>query len=68
MPSTQTGGETVVPATLSRRALTVDRLAGAIDSVLTNATYRDSAQQLAAQIASEDGAGNVLATVERLIP
>lgn len=44
-------------ATLSRRAVTADRLAAAVDSAVTDASSRDDAERVAAQIAGEDGAG-----------
>ncbi|QIS20929.1 glycosyltransferase [Nocardia terpenica] len=56
----------VSAATLSRRRLTAERLAEAIDSALTNPTYRATAEHLAAKIAAEDGAAEVVTAVERL--
>lgn len=56
----------VSPATLSRRKLTAERLAAAIDAALTDPTYRTNAKQLAEQIANDDGAGQAVAAVERL--
>jgi UDP:flavonoid glycosyltransferase YjiC (YdhE family) len=57
----------VSAATLSRRKLTADRLAEAITAAVTDHTYRDNAKQLATQLADEDGAGQAVAAVERLI-
>ncbi|MFI9503604.1 glycosyltransferase [Nocardia sp. NPDC052566] len=56
----------VSAATLSRRRLTAERLAAAIDSALTDPTHRANAERLSAQIATEDGAGQVVTAVERL--
>jgi sterol 3beta-glucosyltransferase len=57
----------VSAATLSRRELTADRLAAAIDSALTDATYRANAKKLASRIAEEDGAEKAVVAVERLV-
>ncbi len=57
----------VGPPPLSRRRLTVERLATAVDAALTEPSYRAGAERLAARIAGEDGAGEVVAAVERLL-
>jgi UDP:flavonoid glycosyltransferase YjiC (YdhE family) len=57
----------VSAATLSRRTLTADRLAEAIESALTNDEYRDNAKQVAAQLATEDGAGRAVEVIEELL-
>jgi len=57
----------VSAATLSRRTLTADRLAAAIDAALTNPVHRDNAQRLAARIAEEDGAGKVADAIEKAV-
>jgi sterol 3beta-glucosyltransferase len=57
----------VTAATLSRRTLTADRLATAIDTALTNPTYRDNAQHLAAKLADEDGTAQALTAIEQLL-
>jgi UDP:flavonoid glycosyltransferase YjiC (YdhE family) len=57
----------VSAATLSRRNLTADRMAAAIDAALTDSTYRVNAKRVAARIAEEDGAGKAVAAVEQLL-
>ncbi|KAA0018912.1 glycosyltransferase [Antrihabitans cavernicola] len=57
----------VSSATVQRPKLTADKLAAAIDSALTEQSHRDSAEQLAARIAAEAGAGAVVDAVERLV-
>jgi sterol 3beta-glucosyltransferase len=54
-------------ATLSRRRLTADQLATAIEIALTDSAYRARAVALSARLAEEDGAGQALAAVERLV-
>lgn len=57
----------VSAGTLSQRKLTADGLAEAIRTALTDPGLRDNAKRLAPRIAEDDGAGQVLATVERLV-
>lgn len=57
----------ISPATLPRPKLTADRLARAIDTALNEPSHRTHAEQLAAQIAEEDGAAAVVAAVEKLV-
>lgn len=57
----------VSAAPLSRRRLTADRLAAAIESALTNGAYRDNAERVAARLAAEDGAGRAVAVIEELV-
>lgn len=57
----------VSAATLSRRKLTADRLAAAIDVALSAPAHRTDAERLAARIAEEDGAARVVDVVERLV-
>ena len=46
--------------------LTSDRLADAISTAVTSANYRCKAREIAAQLATEDGAAGMLAELERL--
>jgi UDP:flavonoid glycosyltransferase YjiC (YdhE family) len=57
----------VSAATLPLRKLTADRLAHAIDAILTDPAYRDNAHRVAARLSAENGAANAVAAVERLI-
>jgi UDP:flavonoid glycosyltransferase YjiC (YdhE family) len=57
----------VSAATLSRRKLTADRLASAIDAALTDPTRRVNAEQLATRIAEEDGAARAVTALEKLV-
>lgn len=57
----------VSPATLARPKLRADALAAAIGTAVSDGAYRERAQAIAAQLAVEDGAGRVLAEVDRLL-
>ncbi len=57
----------VSPGAVRYKKLTAGGLAGAIREAVTNPGYRERAAELAARIATEDGAGAVLATVENLL-
>lgn len=57
----------VSAATLSRRKLTADGLAAAIRAALDESTFRDNAKEIAARLATEDGAARAVATVETLL-
>ena len=57
----------VSAATLSRRKLTADRLAAAIDAALSDPSHRTHAERLASAVAAEDGAGQVVTAVEKLV-
>jgi len=56
----------VSAATLSRRGLTAERLAAAIEAALTDPTYGTNAKQLAERVADDDGVGEAAAAVEQL--
>lgn len=56
----------VSAATVPQRTLTEDDLTAAIRTALTDTTLHDNASRLAARIAQEDGALQVVTTVERL--
>jgi UDP:flavonoid glycosyltransferase YjiC (YdhE family) len=56
----------VSSTTLSRRKLTADGLAAAIETAVTDPSYRDNATHVAARLAAEDGAGRAAAAVEEL--
>jgi UDP:flavonoid glycosyltransferase YjiC (YdhE family) len=56
----------VSAATLAQRTLTEQALTTAIRTALTDDTLLANARRLAARIAAEDGAGRVLAAVERI--
>ena len=55
------------PPPLDRRHLTVEALTRTIGEMLTNASYRQTAQRLGAQLAAEDGARRAAAWIERTI-
>ncbi|BDM74284.1 hypothetical protein HEK616_77710 (plasmid) [Streptomyces nigrescens] len=55
----------VSPGVLPVRRLSAERLAEAVRHAVRDPWYRDRAQRLSALIAAEDGAGQVLAAVER---
>ena len=55
----------VAPAAIPRRNLTADRLASAIEAVLTDARFRRSAEAIAVRLQAEDGAAVVLAAVDQ---
>lgn len=54
------------PKPLPYKKLTADRLAGAISAALTDPSYRTAATDISRRIAAEDGAGNVIAALDRL--
>ena len=54
-------------ATIPRPKLTATKLARAIEAASSEPTYRSRAEELAAQIDREDGAGRVVAAVEQLV-
>jgi sterol 3beta-glucosyltransferase len=53
--------------TIPQRKLDADRLATAIDKAINKSAFRNAAQRVARCIADEDGATQVLATVESLV-
>lgn len=57
----------VGPGPVSIRKLTAGRLADAVTEAVTNPTYAQHAATLAADLATEDAAAAVLATVDDLI-
>lgn len=56
----------VSAATIPQRRLTADNLTAAVRAALTDTTLHDNARRLAALIAQEDGALQVVTTVKRL--
>jgi sterol 3beta-glucosyltransferase len=57
----------VSAATILQRRLSVDRLANAMGSAVTDRGLRERARELATRIAGEDGATQVLSVVESLL-
>jgi sterol 3beta-glucosyltransferase len=57
----------VSAATIPQRRLSVDRLANAMRTAVTDPQLRKTGQHLASRVAAEDGAARVLSTVESLI-
>lgn len=57
----------VSPATVPLRRLSVRRLAGAIRSALEDPAYRSNARKVAERVDAEDGAGQVVAAVGRIL-
>jgi sterol 3beta-glucosyltransferase len=56
----------VGPAPISRRKLTVDRLAQAIEEAVTNIAMRQRAAELGAKIQAEDGIANAVEIIGRM--
>ncbi|MER8187724.1 glycosyltransferase [Kitasatospora sp. NPDC094015] len=56
----------VAPEPVPLRRLTADRLAGALRQAVTDPAYRERATGLAARLAAEDGAADVLRFVARI--
>ncbi|WP_182884027.1 glycosyltransferase [Microbispora sp. H10949] len=54
------------PAPVPYRKLSVDRLTAAISAAVSRPGYRAAAEALSGRIAAEDGAGRVLAALDRL--
>lgn len=57
----------VSPRPIPQRRLSADNLSEAIRDVLSDNSFGDQAAKTAASIAAEDGAGGVLATVEKVL-
>ncbi|MBO0869388.1 MAG: glycosyltransferase family 1 protein [Micromonosporaceae bacterium] len=57
----------VSPAMIPLRRLDARRLAGAIRAAVEEPGYRGRAQEVAAQVNAEDGAGQVVAAVQRVL-
>jgi sterol 3beta-glucosyltransferase len=57
----------VVAATINQRRLTVDRLAVAIRTAVSEPQLRDNARRAGARVAAEDGAAKVVSAVESLL-
>jgi len=57
----------VGPRPVPHRKLTAERLGAAIRAAVEHRPYRDRALELAGQLRAEDGAGRVVAAVERLV-
>jgi UDP:flavonoid glycosyltransferase YjiC (YdhE family) len=57
----------VSPGPVRFKKLTADGLAAAVREAVTNPAYTARARELAAAIATEDGAAGVLTTVNRLV-
>ncbi|AHH99166.1 glycosyltransferase [Kutzneria albida] len=57
----------VGPKPVPHRKLTAERLAGAIRAAIGHQPYRERALELSARLRAEDGAGQVVAAVERLV-
>lgn len=57
----------VSPPPIPQRRLSADNLGEAIHAVLSDNSFGDQAAKMAAAIAAEDGAGRVLATVDRVL-
>ncbi|WP_344617232.1 nucleotide disphospho-sugar-binding domain-containing protein [Dactylosporangium salmoneum] len=58
----------VGPSPVALQELTVERLAAAIRAAVERPEHLAGATSLAARLAEEDGAGAVLARIERLVP
>lgn len=54
-------------ATIPQRALTAQRLAGAITAAVTDRQTRDRTERLRARVTDDDGAARVVAAVEKLL-
>ncbi|MEV0154905.1 glycosyltransferase [Micromonospora sp. NPDC050686] len=54
------------PAPIPMRRLTADRLAAAIEAMVSRPAYRDRARQVSSRIGAEDGAGRIADAVEEL--
>jgi sterol 3beta-glucosyltransferase len=57
----------VSSATIPQRRITAENLGAAIQNAMNDSVIRDNAKDLAARIATEDGAGRVVAVVEGLL-
>jgi UDP:flavonoid glycosyltransferase YjiC (YdhE family) len=54
------------PAPLRYQRLSADRLAAAVSAAVSEPSYRTRAAELSRRISAEDGAGNVIAAIDRL--
>jgi sterol 3beta-glucosyltransferase len=54
------------PRPIPFKKLSADRLTAAISAAVTDPAYREAAQAVSRRIAAEDGAGQVLAALDRL--